>query len=149
MDSRRAGAEHRVPTCEISSGSSGPFPEVFAGRFSPGNAVGAFQLLLGAGSRAGMLRAWPGHPSHATSLIPGGGKCLCCPTKTPVTSTFLTPPFFFFFFCHVKANVNPSNRNYSQEIPIMHSGALHPNSFKMFPSDFDLFFKTCLQFEKK
>lgn len=31
----------------------------------------------------------------------------------------------------------------------MHSGALHPNSFKMFPSDFDLFFKTCLQFEKK
>lgn len=56
---------------------------------------------------------------------------------------------FFFFFCHVKANVNPSNRNYSQEIPIMHSGALHPNSFKMFPSDFDLFFKTCLQFEKK
>lgn len=67
------------------------------------------------------------------------------PYQNPYNFSLFIPPFCFW---DVKANVNPSNRNYSQEIPIMYSRALHPNSFKMLPSDFDLFFKTCLQLKK-
>lgn len=97
-----------------------------------------------------MLNAWPGEavgadPSLARSLSPWRWEIPVLPYQNPYNFSLFFPPFCFW---DVKANVNPSNRNYSQEIPIMYSRALHPNSFKMLPSDFDLFFKTCLQFKK-
>lgn len=98
-----------------------------------------------------MLSAWPGEavgadPSHARPLSPCRWEMPLLPHQNPCDSNLFSPPFHFW---DVKANINPSNRNSSQEIPIMYSGALHPNSFKMLPSDFDLFFKTCLQLKKK
>lgn len=98
-----------------------------------------------------MPRGWPGEgrcgtrcsasPSRAAAF-PGpvplpsareGGKWLRCPKKLFAASTSPPPPPRPpFCFWDVKANVNPSNRNYSKEIHIMYSKALHPNGFKIF-----------------
>lgn len=90
--------------------------------------------VIGLGKAAGPNAA--PNPLHAATfsgpvLVPStdvGGKWLRCPKK--ICGFNLPPPPFCFW--DVKANVNPCNRNYSKEIHIMYSEALHPNSFKIF-----------------
>lgn len=146
-----------ISTCEIYSGSSGPFSPLcqrgrgVCGSVFPGECHGCITDAAGkAGRRGGMLSGWPGgaegpDPSHPRFLSSCRWGMPVLPHQNLCDFILSPTPFYFW---DVKANVNPSNRNYSQEIPIMYSGALHPNSFKMFPSDFDLFFKTCLQLKK-
>lgn len=112
-------------------------------QLSPGNALGTSQMLQGQQGQ-GWNAEWC--PGEAEGADPPQARSLSPCREMPLLP--LQNPRDFNPFWDVKANVNPSNRNYSQEIPIMYSRALHPNSFKMFPSDFDLFFKTCLQLKK-
>lgn len=96
--------------------------------------------VIGLGKAAGPDAA--PNPLHAATfsrlvLVPStdvGGKWLRRPKKICGFNLFVclfvfSPPFCFW---DVKANVNPCNRNYSKEIHIRYSEALHPNSFKIF-----------------
>lgn len=83
----------------------------------------------GEGWRTRCLRALPRGPRGGRfpglGWLGSGRAVLRNPSRLPLFS----PPTPLQLF--LKANVNPWNRLASQEIHIMYSKALHPNSFKI------------------
>lgn len=69
--------------------------------------------------------------SGSVAVLPStdvAGKCLFSLQGILVVSSFFSP----FCFWDVKANLNPSDRNYSKEIHRVYTKALHFRNFKIF-----------------